>query len=89
MAGDGTVEELQSAIIELEQMLCQVKTRQLPEKCQRHVRFAWIVIHNWNMQSELGTRLISVADKYKRKLSAGGGARKRHGLARLKRAASS
>ena len=68
IAGDGTVEQLTLFIDELKKMQSMAVVNNLPPKAQRHTAFTWYITDSWQHSSQLGNKLCSIADKYKRRL---------------------
>lgn len=64
--GDGSIKQLQLIRDELYQILEYAKLDEIPPKAMRYVAFSRFIVDEWSMDSSLGKKLCTLADRYKR-----------------------
>ena len=66
--GDGEVWELGQIIEEIEDWVRRARSNELPPQDDRCARFCYLVTDTWSLNSDLGSKLCGLADKYRRRL---------------------
>lgn len=64
--GDGSIRQLELICDELKQILEYAKSDGIPPKGMRFTAFSRFIVDEWALDSLLGKRLCTLADKYKR-----------------------
>lgn len=70
ISGDGTVEQLNFFLDELQDLLKNALSNSIPPRGQRNVTFTWYITDSWDLttDSNIRKKLMNLADNYKRKL---------------------
>lgn len=64
--GDGTVEELERFLKNLEQMKNEAESSNLPPKSNRISSMGWFITDTWPLLSPLGEKIINIEQRYKK-----------------------
>lgn len=65
---DGSIGQLEHTIEELKSIEKMAINNTLPPKEMRRTAYSWYITDSWSHNSELGSKLLKLADKYRRKL---------------------
>lgn len=64
--GDGSSKQLELICDELKQILKYAKSDGIPPKGMRYTAFSRFIVDEWDLDSTLGKKLCTLADRYKR-----------------------
>lgn len=66
ISGDGTLEELERFLQNLERLKNEVESGDLPPKSSRTSSMGWFITDTWSLSSPLGEKIIKIENKYKK-----------------------
>jgi hypothetical protein len=63
--GDGSIDQLQMILQNLERIMYEVISGNVPPKINRMSSMGWFITDSWSLSSPLGEKIIEIEHKYK------------------------